>query len=207
MDVSLAQQYGPLFAACVALVGVLVTLVVTGRREAARHRLVRQDEYRREQRTAIAGVATGAHAFRRAGGAVAVPGALDEAGRDAALGMLDAADRAGADLLNALTIARLLVNDGGLQDTIDGLYVAWARTSECLADVAGSHRAADRSGTDNASIALAPSLGGLDRAGSIVQSVALEVLLPTVVESTQRGRRRPGRCRCGGSWAACSRCS
>jgi hypothetical protein len=181
------QQFGPLFAALIALIGVALTLVINGRREASRNRWAREDEYRKEQRQALASVLVAAHNFRRDLTKVGLTEQWVHEGQERVLTLRNEADKAISELLNQLTIARLLVHSGKLQNTIDELYLQQAAISPCIHEIVDAFWSDNQEETSRTARNLSSKWRGFDDAIAVLQSVALDELGPTII--SQRTNR------------------
>lgn len=166
------SQYGPLLAALVALFGVLVTLIVNVRRDHDRYRKERDDDYRRDQRAAIASIVVAGHNFRRECTALL--------NSDQWYDHRESADAATAALLNELTVAKLLVYDNNLQDALDGVFKAWDDVCESVDRLEGErlNRATD---PRNAVASLSESLRHFDHEADALHTITLKKLRPSVV--------------------------
>jgi hypothetical protein len=192
---TLMSQYGPLLAAGVALIGVLITLFITGRRDQARYRSQREDdearyrsqreddearyrsqredEYRRDQRITIADIAVSGQDFRRECGALVNRDAHWREHRDSA-------EAAMAGLLNKLTVAKLLVHDLILQGALDGLYTAWEAVAAAVDSV--DNTLSQKLDRQEAVESLEQTLLRFDSEADALYTVALKRLKPTVVD-------------------------
>lgn len=167
------SQYGPLVAALVALLGVLVTLAINVRRDQVRYRYEREDSYRHDQRTAIAATVVAGHNFRRECAALI--------NFDQWHARRKSADMATGALLNELTVAKLLVHDASLQEALDGVFKAWDTVCEAvdgLERIRFSHEAERQEAVES----LEDSLREFDRQSDILHTVTLEALKPTIVK-------------------------
>lgn len=189
-QITTLQQFAPLIAAVIALVGVAATIVVNGRRESARYSAAREDDYRREQRQAIAAVAVSAHRFGRELNCFDESGRWMRASYERALALQDSVENAILDLLNQLTVARLLVHSEKLQTAIDALYMQWSVTSEHADDALSAFWAHDETGATASVLTIRDSLTTVSTAASRLHSVALKELRPTIV-SEETGRQLP----------------
>jgi hypothetical protein len=168
------SQYGPLIAALIVLAGAMITLFVNARNDQRRYRSQREDEYRRDQRTAIAAVAVAGHNFRRECGALEVSDNWDD--------QRSSADAAMATLLNELTVARLLVQDSTLQEGLDGVFGAWdavAGAVDRLEDSLINQPLVRQKVVES----LQEALHNYDTAANELYTAALGRLKPTVVET------------------------
>ncbi len=179
MQPTLLMQFGPLLAATIALAGVALTLFITGRREHARNLMQREDDYRREQRTAVAAVAVAAHEYQQAGGLLCAPSGWQAESHDRHKERWEAAEAASTQLLNALTVARLIVHGPALQRSIDDLFTQWQATHGLLQEMVSlSWEGGAPAGNREAAWVW------FNAAASNLQSVALDELRPTVVAAT-----------------------
>lgn len=165
------SQYGPLLAALVALFGVLITLAVNVRRDQARYRSQREDEYRRDQRNAIAAIAVAGHNFRKECAALVDHDNQIRRGRDLV-------DPAKMTLLNELTVARLLIQDPILRCGLDEMNSAWT----ALADALDKKEEAflNRELRSEADESMMEALRKFDAATKILYTAAMRRLKPTV---------------------------
>lgn len=168
------SQYGPLIAALIALFGALLTLAINVRRDKIRYQTEREDDYRHDQRTAIASIVVAGHNFRR---------------ECAALVNLDqwnvrrkSADIATAALLNELTVAKLLVYDASLQEALDGVFNAWDKVCEAV-DKLERVRFSHERKQEEAIESLEDSLREFDGQSDILHTVTLRTLKPTIVKA------------------------
>jgi hypothetical protein len=169
------SQYGPLIAALVALFGVFVTLSVNVKRDRDRYREEREDDYRREQRAAIASIVVAGHNFRRECTAL-----LDA---DQWYAHRDSADAATAALLNDLTVAKLLIYDNDLQEALDSVFRAWDAVCESVERLEGD-RLDQVAAPDSSLTSLTESLHQFDRQADILHTITLKKLRPSVVEGS-----------------------
>lgn len=167
------SQYGPLIAALVALVGVLITLIVNVRKDQERYRIQREDDYRHDQRTAIAAVAVAGHNVLRECGALETSDNWND--------QRAATDDAMAALLNELTVTRLLIHDETLQKLLDSVFNAWDAIDRAMGDIKDS--LFNQLSRQNAVESLREALDKYDIAASKLYTVALDKLKPTVVEA------------------------
>jgi hypothetical protein len=161
-------------AALVALLGVLVTLLVNVRRDHARYRSEREDDYTRDQRAAIAAIVVAGHNFRRECTALI--------NADQWRTHRESADAAMAALLNELTIAKLLVYDPALQEALDGVFKAWDTVCEAVDKLEAAHLSREVT-RDEAIESLKDSLHEFDRHADILHTMTLKALKPTVVKN------------------------
>lgn len=129
---TLLQQFGPMIAATIALIGAMIALVVNGRREERRSRLAREDDYRREQRQALAEVLTAAQTYRREAEFLGTMDSWLSSDYSRATAMKDRVDQAMGELLNRLTVARLIVHGLALQNALDASFVAFQNSSKAI---------------------------------------------------------------------------
>jgi hypothetical protein len=187
-NTSFISQYGPLLAAAVALLGVLVTLHVNGKRDKeryrgqrrddeTRYRSQREDDYRREQRIAIADIAVVSQDFRRECGMLV--------NRDQWPGHRDLFEAATAALLNKLTVAMLLIHDQVLQKALDGVLTSWKSVGDSVDEVEGAFFN-QQPGRQEAVASLEAALLRFDAETDILYTAALERLKPTVVEPSSQ---------------------
>lgn len=168
------SQYGPLIAALVALFGVLITLTVNVRSNQTRYREQREDDYRRDQRTAVAAIAVAEHNFlRECGALVDLDNWPDHH---------DSADAAMAALLNELTVTRLLFHDPTLQGCLDDVYTMWDSVSKAM-DALEDAFLNYQQNWQKAAASLQETLDGFHVATSELYTAALDKLKPTVVEN------------------------
>jgi hypothetical protein len=171
------SQYGPLMAALVALTGVLLTLAINVKRDHARYRSQREDEYRRDQRNAIAAIAIAGHKFRRE---CAVLVDRDSSMRRSR----DLVDPAMMSLLNELTVARLLIQDPVIRGGLDEVNNAWIALADALDKKEealvnrGLHAQADE--------LLLEALRKFDAATKILYTATMQKLRPTIAFIAQR---------------------
>jgi hypothetical protein len=172
------SQYGPLLAALVALCGVLITLTVSGWRDGVRYRSQREDEYRKDQRDAIAAVAVAGHKFRKECVAVVGSDNLIRHNFDPDL------ESARLSLLNELTVARLLIQDPVIRAGLDGVYQAWKALSDALdmKKEAFTNRALRGSADD----LLEKAFDKFDSETAILYTAAMGILMPTVADTGGR---------------------
>lgn len=177
------QQWGPLLAASMALLGALITLLVNARRDSKRYQLQREDDYRREQRQALASVMATAHVYRRNTSRLAAPDRWSNGGRAGFLALREQAHEGATDLLNALSIARLVVHGPALQDALDQLFV-WLTESRARGDALADayETGASQVVKDERSASLDAAWTDFSNAVGILQSLALDELRPTIVK-------------------------
>jgi hypothetical protein len=168
-----ASQYGPLIAALIALLGVIVSLTVNGRRDQDRYVNEREDVYRRDQRAAIASIAVAGHNFRRECAALV--------GADQWEIHREAANVAMATLLNELTVAKLLIYDEDLQAALDSVFKAWDAVCSAVDKLEDEHLGHGSSEADSARI-LTSKLNDFDTYSDVLHTITLEKLKPTVVK-------------------------
>lgn len=178
---TLLQQFGPMIAATIALLGAMIALAVGGRREERRNRISREDDYRREQRQALADVLVAAQIYRREAEFLGRVESWVSSDYSRATDMKDRVDQAMGEVLNKLTVARLIVHGATMQDTLDNAFVGWQRTSVHIQPIvdaffAGRHKemVEEIAALDAAWPAFSDAMGAL-------QSVALSELKPTIV--------------------------
>lgn len=170
------SQYGPLLAALVALCGVLITLTVSGWRDGMRYRSQREDEYRKDQRDAIAAVAVAGHKFRKE--CVAVVGSDNLIRHNLDL------ESARLSLLNELTVARLLIQNPVIRRGLDGVHQAWKDLSEAL-DLK-KEALTDRALRGSADDLLEKAFSKFDSETAILYTAAMGILMPTVADTGGR---------------------
>lgn len=176
-NTSFVGQYGPLIASLIALGGVILTLSVNARREQAQYRSQREDEFRSEQRIAVAAIVEAAQIFRMTCGWLAEDEAIQRSRTDDTVSM-DRAQTAVQTLLNKLSVARLLIHDGTLQDALDNMYKAWLISTECVNAIADtSAREVYLSHARELNL----SWPQFDKAAAGLQEAALDRLKPTVL--------------------------
>jgi hypothetical protein len=167
------SQYGPLIAAIIVLSGALITLAVNAWRDRTRYQNQREDDYRRDQRIAIASIAVAGQNFRKECGALINPDYRIRHGRSLA-------DPAMMTLLNELTVARLLIHDPVLQAGLDEVNNAWNAMAEALDEMENApteqelRRVFDKS--------LLEALRKFDAASNLLYTGAMQKLKPTVLE-------------------------
>lgn len=106
---TLIQQYGPLLAALIALLGALVTLRATARRERRKDFNQREDKYRDDARAAVSGVLASATQFARYGRVLSVRWRWVRLGYADASKLAETTETAMKELNQALVTAQLLV--------------------------------------------------------------------------------------------------
>jgi hypothetical protein len=167
------SQYGPLIAALIALFGVVITLAVSAGRDRARYRSQREDDYRRDQRIAIAAIAVAGQSFRKECAALIDPDYRIHHGRHLA-------DPAMSTLLNELTVARLLIYDPILQAGLDEVNNAWNAMAEALDEMENAFT--EQELREKFGRSLLEALRKFDAASNILYTAAMQKLRPTVVE-------------------------
>jgi hypothetical protein len=170
---TIISQYGPVVAAFVALFGVFTALAVNVSRDRERYRSQREDDYRRDQRIAIAAIAVAGHNFRRECGMLVDPDNWSPQRRrlaDAAMGAL----------LNELTVARLLIHDATLQGALDDVNNAWRATAKALDEMEDA--SAGREQRRQAAESVTDAMRQFDAAANVLYTAALEKLKPTIVQ-------------------------
>jgi hypothetical protein len=187
-DPTFVSQYGPLIAALIALAGAMTTLVVGGHREERRRRAQSEDEYRREQRQAVAAIAVAPHEFRRNTAALADRFRLTHEGYEAATRLREEAESSSADLLNTLTVARLLVHDAELQGALDALLDAWSLSNSELRETFTAFWEGRPQLMSAAIERLAASWQTFDDATTNLHEKSLTLLAPLVVATDARRR-------------------
>lgn len=185
---SFVTQWGPLIAALVALVGVMLSLYVTGRREDLRRREQARDDYNREQRTAIAAVATAAHELGRTAAAFGDVKRLRSEGYESATGMRDAVQAAAGELLNALTVASLLIHDTQLQGRLDEVLEAFPSVQDAALAVYNAYRDDATGDLLAVDAVLEHSWPRFDQAVVALHQDALRLLAPAIVARARSGR-------------------
>jgi hypothetical protein len=179
-DPTFLQQFGPVLAACLALMGVAASLTVTARREARRFQLEREDAYRQEQRVALSAVMVAAQTYRRTAGTLGRPQAWINSGYERATSLADQADAAMADLLNQLTVARLLIASPDLQNALDTLFGQWSKTSQLVSEIVSAFWAQESERMREMAESLEGAWPDFGAAAATLQSVALDELRPSV---------------------------
>jgi hypothetical protein len=151
-------------------------LTVSGWRDGLRYRSQREDEYRKDQRDAIAAVAVAGHKFRKE--CVAVVGS-DNLIRHS----LDL-ESARLSLLNELTVARLLIQNPVIREGLDGVHQAWKALSDALdtKKEAFTNRALRGSADD----LLEKAFDKFDSETAILYTAAMGILMPTVADTGGR---------------------
>lgn len=129
---SIIQQYGPLIAAVIALLGVLVTLAVTTTRERRKDALAREDAYRSTARAAVADVLAAATRLIRYGQVMSDQSRWAELSYAMATESMERADEAMKELQQHLVTSRLLIVEDELVATLDKLHEAF---DECAAAI------------------------------------------------------------------------
>ena len=173
---TLMTQYGPLAAALVALLGVLITLAINGRRDHRRYRNQREDEYRRDQRDTVAAIAVAGHNFRKE--CVALVGYDMQIRR-----VRDLIEPARLTLLNDLTVARLLIQNPILQGGLDEVNSALNSLDDALDKKEEAF--ANRDLGKEADEALLEALRKFDAATKILYTGAMRELKPTIAIAGQ----------------------
>lgn len=171
------SQYGPLIAALIALIGVLVTLTVNVKRDQARYRSQREDDYRRDQRSAIAAVAVGVHNLCTECELLADLDNLSHWRQ-----RRDSVYAAKTGLLNELTVAGLLIYNPTLQGALDDVLLAWEAVSNALDEIENAclnPNGAGRAAFDHLEEVL-PQLGA---AADVLHTTTLGQLMPSVVSA------------------------
>lgn len=182
------QQFTPLAGGVLALIGALVTLFVTGRREIRRSRLEREDDYRREQRLALADVMRAAHAYRQDAGNVGMTDYLLESGDEQAALLNHRAEDVGNALLNQLTVAKLVIHESSLQAALDAVFAQWALTRSSVEDVMTAFWARDSELVKAKGQLLENGWPKFAETVEDLQNRALEELRPTIVSDKSRRR-------------------
>jgi hypothetical protein len=172
-----ASQWGPLLAAGLALVGVLVTLLVTGRREAIRSFQQRQDEYVREERLAVAKLMAAAQSYMRDLGLLCDLDRLRHEPMADRLVVVNRVDESMRDFARQAGAARLVVHDVSLSASLDTVQAAWASAVNSayelsMALTSAAPVAVDGSTLRGAREALVTAMGDLE-------AVAIERLMPS----------------------------
>ena len=125
-------QYGPLLAAGIALIGVMLTLFITTVRGRAEVRLAREDAYRGEARTVLAVLLTTAKEFQRNGLVMSRFSRWAVLGYERATTVADSTEAAMKDMQQQLVIASLLLTDDALQRELDRLTDCTDRVAEVI---------------------------------------------------------------------------
>jgi hypothetical protein len=185
---SFVAQWGPLIAALVALSGVMLSLYVTGRREELRRSEQARDDYNREQRTAVAAVATAAHELGRAAAVFGDVERLRSEGYESATGMRDAVHDAAGELLNALTVANLLIHDSHLQARLDEVLEAFPSVQDAALVVFRAYRDDPNGDLLSVAAALERCWPRFDKAVVDLHEDALRLLAPAIVARAGSGR-------------------
>ncbi|WP_147301133.1 hypothetical protein [Citricoccus muralis] len=183
---TILQQFGPMIAATIALIGAMIALWVNGRREEQRNRTAREDDFRREQRQAFADVLTTAHTYRREAELLGTMDSWLHSDHPSTTAMKDRVDQASGELLNKLTVARLIVHGPTLQGALDDAFIAFQNTRgsiQPIVDAYSSGRSEDMTG---AIAALDVAWPPFSKAMAVLQSVALSELRPTIAPTERR---------------------
>lgn len=167
------SQYGPLIAALIVLSGAMVTLFVNVKRDDTRYRDQREDDYRRDQRIAIADVAVAVHNLQAECELLANDGHWRN--------HLDSADAAKGELLNKLTVASLLIHSRNLQGVLDDVYRAWEAVDKVLNEIR-SCAVSQGEGRRELAHSLNRALDQLADAADVLHTQAFESLRPKAAE-------------------------
>lgn len=169
------SQYWPLVAAFIALIGAMVTLYINLRHDQARYREQREDDYRRDQRIAVADVAVAVHNLQ----AECELLANDTDWRN----QLDTAYIAKGELLNKLTIASLLIHSRSLGGVLDDVYTAWEVVDKVLGEIR-SRAMSQEGGRQEFAQSLDGALHQLADAADVLHTQAFENLRPKAAEQS-----------------------
>ena len=123
-----------------------------------------------------------AHVYRRDTSRLTAPDRWSMGGRAGVLALRERAHEGATDLLNALSIARLVVHGPALQDALDRLFVQLTKSrshGDALADAYDS--AASKAIRDECCASLDAAWTDFSSAVGVLQSVALDELRPTVI--------------------------
>lgn len=176
---TLISQYGPLIAAVIALLGVWSGLILNGRRDRRRYQNEREDDYRRDQRAAIAALVVAGHNYSRECGTLADdPRDWDQQHRPA--------DDALSALLTELTLAKLLIHRKDLQAALRSMQEAWEATARAMNEMETAVREHQSIGRDQAAESLSRALAKYDEAKNEVYTLAQDNLQPTVAPTRLR---------------------
>lgn len=185
----------PVAAAIVALAGVALTLYVTGRREhrrlAVEQEHIRNDKldaFNGEQRSAIAAVLASAQTYQREVGHAGNHELLVRRDEPFARQVVESADATRGQMLNDLTVARLLIHDVRLQDALDLLFGQWSNTGSIFVQFYEAFWAADSDRVLLKSVELREAWPAFQTAASSLQSIALDLLRPTVLATAEAER-------------------
>lgn len=179
------STFGPLVAALIALLGVLVTLVVSEARTRRESTNRREDEYREDVRAAIASVLISARNYERQSHAFSDPTMFIGLGFEGAKGLRDATDTAMRELSQSLVVAQLLSIDETLTAQLEGLLEEFDRTASLVHEAMESFWGIAPS-ADDFWDRRSQCFDAFDNACQRLLDEALTVLAPTV-------RQRPGR--------------
>ena len=185
---TLISQYGPLIAAVIALFGVWSGLILNGRRDRRRYQNEREDDYRRDQRAAIAALVVAGHNYSRECSTLADdPRDWDKQHRPA--------DDALAALLTQLTLAKLLIHRKDLQAALQSMQEAWEATAKAMNEMEAAVRSHQTIARDQAADSLIMALVKYDETKNEVYTLAQGNLQPTVAPTRLRLRAllSPGR--------------
>lgn len=185
----------PLSAAVLALAGVALTLYVTGRRErrrlAVEHKRIRDDKvdaFNAEQRSAIAAVLASAQTYQREVGHAGNHNLLVSRDEPFARQVVESADATRGQMLNDLTVARLLIHDPRLQEALDLLFGHWSNTGAIFGQFYEAFWAADPDRVLLKSVELREAWPAFQTAAASLQTLALDLLRPTVLTITDVDR-------------------
>lgn len=131
-ETNFIEAYGPVVAAAIALVGVVLTLLVTSFRDRRLKQLEREDAYRAEVRSSLASLLTTAKNFERYGRVMGDPARWVLSGYEQATTLADSTERTMSELQQRLVTSLLLNIDTTLQHDLEVLMKQVDRVSEVV---------------------------------------------------------------------------
>jgi len=158
----------------------MVTLTVNTNREKERDRQEREDSFRKEQRAAISSIVAAGHNFRRECSTLAETDKWNT--------QHPKADAAIVELLTELNVARLLVQDKGLQNALYAITGAWNSVCNSVDKLESEHKQHGPI-SEESEQSLIDSLKEFDSQTDVLYTLALDTLKPTISVQNRRKRR------------------
>jgi len=173
----------PLGAAIAALISVTATLVFTWLRDRRKFEKERRDAYQDRVREVVAKSIVASQEFQHSLRRVTRAADSGVAGRSKLADLADAVDDKSLGVLTALTTARMTVHDPALFAELDALFGAWSKCNAILYQRSPFDPSNEHS--DAAREELTDAARDLGTRTSVLQSVGLDRLRPTVVQDSR----------------------